>query len=333
MGDRTHAVDERGGAVIDMLEAAALRATRAAALASQRWVGRHDGKAADQAATEAMREVLANAPGTGCVVIGEGEKDQAPMLFNGEQVGNGEGPDFDIAVDPIEGTKFCAKGLPGALATIAFGQSETLWSPGPAFYMGKLVVPPAARDAVDITDEPERTLEKVGEAIGKPVEELRVVVLDKPRHEELIERLLRTGAAVHTPTDGDVAGALDVLLPSAEADLLMGIGGTPEGVMTACAVRALGGGMQGRLAPQKDEEAEAVAAAGLDVDRVYDRDEIVRGDAVFVATGISGGSLLARPWHSDGATLTESILISAGKVRRVVETSFEAVPGLSTPRR
>ena len=319
--------------LVNTLEAAALSATRAAALAAQQWVGRGDGDAADEAATEAMREVLSGAPGTGSVVIGEGEKDKAPMLYNGEELGTGEGPEYDIAVDPIEGTSFCAKGLPGAIATIAFSESGCMWSPGPAFYMDKLVVPPAARGAVNIDDEPEQTLEKVADAIGKKVEDLRVVVLDKPRHEELIERLLETGAAVHAPPDGDVAGALDVLLPTAEADILMGIGGTPEGAMTACAARALGGGMLGRLAPQKDEEREELEqSADHDLERVYDQDELVASDSVFVGTGISGGSLLRRPWGSDGAIFTESILITRGTVRRITEMSSEAVPGLSSPR-
>ncbi|MDP8943014.1 MAG: class II fructose-bisphosphatase [Actinomycetota bacterium] len=318
--------------IINTLEAAAMSAARAAALAAQHWVGRGDGNAADEAATQAMREVLSGAHGTGSVVIGEGEKDEAPMLYNGEQLGTGEGPEFDIAVDPIEGTSFCAKGLPGALATIAFAESGCMWSPGPAFYMDKLVVPPAARGAVDIDDEPERTLEKVGEAIGKPVEELRVVVLDKPRHEELIERLMKAGASVHAPPDGDVAGALDVLLPGGEADLLMGIGGTPEGAMTACAARALGGGMLGRLAPQKEEEQKELEASDFDLERVYDQDELVSSDSIFVGTGISGGSLLRRPWGSDGAIFTESILITRGTVRRITEMSSEPVPGLSSPR-
>ena len=328
------AADRRTAAgLVNTLEAAAVSATRAAALASQRWVGRGDGDAADEAATEAMREVLSGAPGSGTVVIGEGEKDKAPMLYNGEEVGSGNGVDFDIAVDPIEGTKFCAAGLPGAIATIAFCEAGQMWSPGPAFYMEKLVVPPAAKHAVDLNDEPEQTLEKVGEALGKPVEELRVVVLDKPRHEELIERLREAGAAVHAPSDGDVAGALDVLLPAAEADILMGIGGTPEGAMTACAARALGGGMQGRVAPQKDDEAEAVEQSDLDPERVYHEDELVASDAVFVATGISGGSLLSRPWSVGGGSVsTESLLITVGTVRRIVETSYQPVPGVGEPR-
>lgn len=308
---------------IRTLEAVALAATRSAAVASYAWVGRYDQKAADAAATMAMREALADAPGRGRVVIGEGEKDDAPMLFNGEIVGNGQGPDFDIAVDPLEGTSFCAKDLPGALATIAFGAPGTLWSPGPGFYMDKIVVPPRAKDVIDLSDPPERTLVKVAQALGKQVSELRVVIMDKPRHKELIARVLRAGASVQTPAGGDVGGSLAVLLPTLDVDLLLGVGGTPEGVMTAAAVRALGGGMLGRLAPQRDEEADNIHAAGMSLDRVYTCDELVTGDAFFVASGVSGGSLLGRPRHCDGMTIAESLVISKGQVRHITHTTFE----------
>jgi fructose-1,6-bisphosphatase II len=291
------------------LEAAALAATRAAAVACQPFVGRGDKHAADAAATEAMRQALAKAPGRGTVVIGEGEKDGAPMLYNGERVGAG-GSAFDIAVDPLECTTFCAKGLPGSLATIAFAEANAMLRPGPSHYMDKLVVPPAAREAIDITDAPEVNLTRVANALRKDVTALRVVVLDKPRHAELITRLRRAGASVATPSDGDVAGALEVLLPSGEADLLMGVGGTPEGVMTACAASALGGGMETRLAPQSDAEARALAEAQLGPDRVYGLADLVVGSALFVATGVTGGSLLARPRSLDGAVLTESLVIS-----------------------
>ena len=315
---------------VGTLEAVALAATHAAASACRAWVGRHDPDAADGAATEAMRRVLARAPGQGTVVIGEGEKDNAPMLFNGEVVGSGDGgPDFDVAVDPLEGTSFCAKGLPGALATIALGEPDTFWSPGPGFYMDKIVVPPAARDAIDLTDPPERTLQKVGEALGKPVHELRVVIMDKPRHQGetgLINRVRAAGAAVHTPSGGDVAGALEVLLPTCDVDLLLGVGGTPEGVMTAAAVRALGGGMLGRLAPKTDDEAAAIRQAGMSIDRIYDRDELVGGDALFAATGVSGGSLLAAVRRAEGTTLAESLLITGGQIRHVRHTTFEPIP-------
>ncbi|MBB4686899.1 class II fructose-bisphosphatase [Amycolatopsis jiangsuensis] len=305
------------------LESVALAATRGAALASYPWVGRGDQKAADAAATTAMRAALADAPGRGRVVIGEGEKDDAPMLFNGEIVGNGQGPDFDIAVDPLEGTSFCAHDLPGALATIAFGDAGTFWSPGPGFYMDKIVVPPRAKDVIDLDDPPEQTLANVAKALGKQVGELRVVIMDKPRHKELIARVVRAGAAVQTPAGGDVGGSLAVLLPTLDIDLLIGVGGTPEGVLTAAAVQALGGGMLGRLAPQRDEEADNIRAAGLSLDRVYTGAELVAGDAFFVATGVNGGPLVGRPRKSNGTTIAESLLISRGEVRHITHTTFE----------
>jgi fructose-1,6-bisphosphatase II len=308
-----------GQSFLRELEPAALAATRAAAIACQQWVGRGDGKAADAAATEAMRASLATAPGRGTVIIGEGEKDEAPMLHNGERLGSGRGPHFDIAVDPLECTAFCARGLPGALATIAVAQAGALWSPGPALYMDKLVVGPAARHAIDIRDPPEKNLLRVALALRKRVGEITVVVLGKPRHSELIACLQAAGAAVCSPAEGDVAGALAALLPGGGADILMGIGGTPEGVMTACAVAALGGGMQGRIAPQRDGEARAIAAAGLDADHPLDLEQLVRGPSMFVATGVTGGELLRRPWQTGGCTQTESIVIAAGDVRRVVE--------------
>jgi fructose-1,6-bisphosphatase II len=304
------------------LEPAALGATRAAALACQRWIGRGNPDGADEAATEAMRAVLAAAPGIGRVVVGEGAKDEAPMLFDGERLGT-EGPEYDIAVDPLECTKLCAKGLPSSLTTIAFAAPDTMPSLGAAFYMDKLVGPPALRGVLDITESPEITLERAGAALDKPVDRLSVVVLDKPRHEQLIERLRKAGAEVSTPPDGDVAGALATLLPDGRADLLMGVGGTPEGLMTACAVRALGGFMQAKLAPQRPEEEDAVAKAGLSTERVYELDELAAGDGLFVATGVTGGSLLRRPWREDGYSYTDSLVIGAGSVRWVVEATRE----------
>jgi fructose-1,6-bisphosphatase II len=312
---------------VALLEPVALAATRAAALACQQWVGRGDGKAADAAATEAMRAVLTFAPGLGTVVIGEGEKDKAPMLYDGERLGTGHGPSFDIAVDPLECTTLCAKGLPGSLTTIAFAESGSMAVLTPAFYMDKLVGPPAVRDAVDLDDPPERTLERVAGTLGKPIEELVVVVLDKPRHGELIERLHRAGARVVSPPDGDVAGSLAALIPDGGADLLMGIGGTPEGLMTACAVRAFGGCMQARLAPQQEDEMQAVAAAGFDLDRIYELDELISGDCFFVATGVTGGTLLRHPWRSGSTWCTEAIVVQSGAVRRIAEVATEQ-PGV-----
>jgi fructose-1,6-bisphosphatase II len=301
------------------LEPVALEATRAAALACQRWIGRGSANAADEAATEAMRAALAFAPGVGTVVVGEGAKDEAPMLFDGERLGANDGPAFDIAVDPLECTTLCAKGLPESLATIAFAAPGAMADLAASFYMDKLVGPREVLQALDIASPPETNLERASAALGRSPELLRIVVLDKPRHERLIAPLRHAGAEVITPPEGDVAGALAALLPGGGADLLMGIGGTPEGVMTACAVRGLGGFMQGRLAPQGPDEAKAVATAGLSTERVYELDELVAGDSVFAATGITGGALLRRPWHADGHMYTESIVIAAGSVRRVVE--------------
>jgi fructose-1,6-bisphosphatase II len=315
------------------LEPVALEATRAAALACQPWIGGGSGRAADGAATEAMRAALAYAPGLGTVVVGEGAKDEAPMLFDGEQLGTNEGAEFDIAVDPLECTTLCARGLPGSLATIAFAARGTMAAIAAAFYMDKLVGPPALRGALDLAQPPEANLERASAALGKRVRELRVVVLDKPRHERLIERLHHAGASVIALPDGDVAGALAALLPDGEVDLLMGIGGTAEGVMTACAVRALGGFMQARLAPQRPDEAQAVASAGLSTQRVYELDELAAGESLFVATGVSGGALLRRPWHHHGRIHTDSIVIAAGSVRQVVESHVwpQATAEVSAP--
>jgi fructose-1,6-bisphosphatase II len=309
---------------VGALEPAMLAATRAAALACQPWLGRGDGRAADGAATDAMRAALAHAPGTGRVLIGEGEKDEAPMLFNGEAVGTGRGPRFDVAVDPLECTSYLADGLPGALATIAAVEAGCMWAPGPSHYLDKLVVGREARDAIDLADPPERNLQRVAESLGRAVVDLRVIVLDKPRHRDLIARLRAAGAAVCIPSAGDVAGALAALLPDGEADVLMGVGGTPEGLMTACAVRALGGGMQVRLAPQRETEAGALRRAGMDLGAVRAIDDLVWGGAMFVATGVSGGALLRRPWEERGAAHTESLVVVGGGARRLVHAGDPA---------
>jgi fructose-1,6-bisphosphatase II len=248
------------------------------------------------------------------------------MLFNGEHVGDGDGPRFDVAVDPLECTKACAKGLGGALATIAMADPETLWSPGPAFYMDKLVVGAKAREAIDITSRPEDNAIAIAWALGKSVTDLWAIVLDKPRHVELIGRLREVGVRVTTPADGDVAGALEAVLPDGEADVLMGVGGTPEGVMTACAVRALGGGMEARLAPQRKDEARSLATAGVDIDRVLALEDLAAGESFFAATGVTNGSIARRPAQVDGAWRTDSILIADGSVRRVLETRVDMNP-------
>jgi fructose-1,6-bisphosphatase II len=304
------------------LEPTALAATRDAALACRRWVGRGRAHEADAAAAEAMRAALAQAPGSGTVVVGEGAKDDAPMLYDGERLGRGGGA-FDIAVDPLECTKLCAKGLPGSLATIAFARRGSMARLGCSFYMDKLVARAPVGDTLDLALTPEENLWRAAQALDRPVAALRVAVLDKPRHRELIERLHVIGARVTSPPDGDVAGALDALLPGGDADLLMGTGGTPEGVMTGCAARALGGWMQARLAPQREDEATALARAGLDTERVYEVEDLVTGESLFAATGVTGGALLRAPWRRDGQLCTESIVIAAGSVRRIVQAHPE----------
>jgi len=304
--DTAHPAAAPGAHWLAALEPVALEATRAAALACRRWIGRGDADAADEAASEAMRTVLAGAPGLGTVVVGEGAKDKAPMLFDGEQLGSGDGPDFEIAVDPLECTTLCAKGLPGSLTTIAFAAPGAMPPIAASFYMEKLIGPEPARGILDLALAPEANLHRASAALGKQVRELRVIVLDKPRHRQLIGRLHSAGAQVISPPDGDVAGALAVLLPGGDADLLMGIGGTPEGIMTACAVGALGGFMHGRLAPQRPDEAQALADAGLSTEWIYDLDELAAGDGLFVASGVTGGPLLRGPWRQDGRDFTES---------------------------
>jgi len=304
------------------LEPLALAAVRQAAIAAWDWAGRGDGKAADSAATEAMRDVLGHVPGRGTVVIGEGEKDNAPMLFNGEQVGTDSSPCFDIAVDPVEGTDLCADKLPGALTTIGMAGEGKLWSPGPGHYMDKLVVGAAARDAIDLREDPERIVERVAAALGKPTRDLTVLILDKPRHDELVQRVRATGASVRLPSAGDVAGALLAAMPDTGVDLLMGIGGTPEGVMAAAAVKELGGAMQTRLAPQSEAEAEAVAAAGYSTDEILEVDDLVDGPAIFAATAITGGTLgLHAPRNIAGWIQTHSLLVRPGLFRRIVEST------------
>jgi fructose-1,6-bisphosphatase II len=305
--------------LLPSLESLALTAVRVAALAAARHAGLGDGKAADGAATEAMRDVLGEAPGLGTVIIGEGEKDNAPMLYNGERLGTGEGPRFDIAVDPVECTDLLAAGLPGSLTTIAMAGDGCLWSPGPGHYQDKLVVGPAARDAIDLREEPEDNVKSVAAALGKPVGGMRVLILDKPRHQELAARLRAMGVHVIMPSAGDVAGAIFALLPNTGVDLLMGIGGTPEGIMAACAVKVLGGGMQTRLAPQRDNERQAIAVAGISTDEILEAEDLVRGPAIFAACGITGGTLLDAPRRTAGWVSTQSLIVRPGSVRRIVE--------------
>lgn len=300
-----------------------VRVTEAAALAAGRWMGRGQKEAGDGAAVEAMRLMLSTVDMNGVVVIGEGEKDEAPMLFNGESVGNGNGPLVDVAVDPVEGTALLAHGRPDAISVVGVAPRGTLWSPGPAFYMNKLVVGREACEAIgpeDLRAPVAQTLKHIAEALRKPMSDLTVFVLDKPRHQQLIAEVRAAGARVLLRTDGDVAGALMAAMPNSGVDVLMGIGGTPEGVIAACAVRALGGAMLGQLAPQKPGECEAARAAGLDLNHVLTERDLAQSDDVFfAATGITDGVLLPGVHYTAGGATTASIVMRGrtGTVRTI----------------
>jgi fructose-1,6-bisphosphatase II len=304
---------------IERVAALALAAVRAAALACTSYAGRGDALGADGAATAAMRSVLAAAAWQGTVVLGEGEKDGAPMLYPGEVLGRSERPAFDIAVDPLEGTKACAAGLPGALSTIAIAEPGALGGlPDCSWYMEKLIVGPRGRGAVDICRPAAENAVNLAAQLGKPVSDLCVVVLDKPRHRELIASLRALGASVRTPRDGDVAAGLMVLLEEGELDLLIGVGGTPEGVLSACAASAVGGEMQARLAPQREQEIRRLAEQGVDLAHVYTADQLAAGDALFAACGVTDGELLRAPLEHCGGQSTEALLISRTAVSRVI---------------
>ena len=291
-----------------------VRVTEAAALSAAPFMGRGDGKAGDQAAVNAMRAVLRTVRMTGTVVIGEGEKDEAPMLFNGEVVGSGEAPALDLAVDPVEGTRLLALGRPNAIAVIAASPSGSMWSPGASFYAEKLVVEAPARNAVDLRLPPAENLRRAAQALGRPVERLTVFVLDKPRHEELVREIRAAGARVTLHTDGDVMGALLAAYPDTGVDLLMGTGGTPEAVIAAAAVKALGGGMQVRRDPQSDAERQKLLDQGVELDRVLGVDDLISSDdAFFAATAITGSPFLQGVRYERGLGVsTESLVIRAG---------------------
>jgi fructose-1,6-bisphosphatase II len=297
-----------------------VRVTEAAALASSAWVGRGEKESADQAAVDAMRLMLDTVEMNGVVVIGEGEKDEAPMLFNGEPVGSGRGPEVDVAVDPLEGTRLTALGMPNAIAVIAVAERGTMFFPGAAFYMDKIAVGPEAADAIDIDSSPTENVRRVAEAKGLEPNEVTVVVLERPRHDALVAELREAGARVNLIRDGDVAPAIAAAQPFAGVDMLMGIGGTPEGVISAAAIKSLGGALQGRLWPRDDDERRRLVDSGYDVDRVLTQDELVAGEDVFVAaTGVTSGALLRGVRVSAAGAETESIVMRSrsGTVRRI----------------
>ena len=297
-----------------------VRVTESAATFASRWTGRGDKEAADQAAVDAMRLMLDTVSMRGVVVIGEGEKDKAPMLFNGEEVGDGTGPEVDVAVDPLEGTRLTALGMPNAISVIAVAERGTMFFPGAALYMDKIAVGPAAAEAIDIDATPTENLERVAEAKRVDVNDLTVVVLERDRHDDLIAELREAGARVNLIRDGDVAPAIAAAQGGTGVDLLMGIGGTPEGVISAAAIKCLGGAMQSKLWPRNDDERRRLLEAGYDIEQVLTADDLVSGENVFVAaTGVTSGALLRGVRVVADHVETDSVVMRSrsGTVRRV----------------
>lgn len=289
-----------------------VRVTEAAALASGRWLGRGEKEAGDKAAVDAMRLSFNSLHMAGTIIIGEGEKDQAPMLYNGERVGSGHGPAVDLAIDPVEGTNLLAYGRPNAICVVGAAPAGTMYNPGPSFYMRKLVVPAAAQGVVDIDAPVKDNLQKIAKALEKDIDDLVVFVLDKPRHQRLIQRIRETGARIQLHSDGDVCGALMAVDSRAEVDVMMGTGGTPEGVIAACAIKGLGGQIFARLDPQSYVEKEAIQNAGIDIREVLTADNLVKSDEVFfAATGISGGTFLPGVKYTGDGAITYSMVIRA----------------------
>ncbi len=286
-----------------------VRVTEAAALACGRWVGKGDKMAADEAATDAMRRALESVGISGTVVIGEGEMDEAPMLYIGEQVGKGSPPEVDIAVDPLEGTSICAKGMNGSIATIALAPRGGFLH-APDMYMAKIAVGPSAKGAIDIDASPTENLRRIAEAKACYIEDLTVVVLDRPRHEKIIAEIRQAGARIHLIPDGDVAPAVAAAVEGSGVDLLLGIGGAPEGVLAAAALKCMGGDMQGRLVFTSQQERERARGMGIDnFDRVYTAEEMARGDVFFAATGVTNGELLNGVRYFSGGAETHSIVM------------------------
>jgi fructose-1,6-bisphosphatase II len=296
------------------------RVTEAGAMASARWVGRGDKNRADGAAVNAMRQLISTVSMNGVVVIGEGEKDHAPMLYNGEQVGDGSGPLCDVAVDPIDGTRLCANGMPNAISVIAVSARGSMYDPSAVYYMSKLVTGPAAAGVVDIDAPPAANIAAVARAKDCSPWDVTVVILDRPRHEDLIRQVRAAGARIKLLTDGDVAGAIMAAREGTGIDLMLGIGGTPEGIIAACAIKCLGGVILGKLAPRDDAERAKAVDAGHDLSRVLHTDDLVTSDdAFFAATGITDGELMAGVRYRSGGALTHSLVMRArsGTVRNI----------------
>jgi len=299
-----------------------VRVTETAAIAASSWVGRGNKEGADQAAVDAMRKMISTVSMKGVVVIGEGEKDNAPMLYNGEEVGDGTGSPADVAVDPVDGTTLTAKGMNNAISVIALSARGAMFDPSAVFYMDKLVTGPEAADVIDITAPVKVNLQKVAKAKHVEISSLTVVVLDRPRHDQLVKEIREAGARIKFITDGDVAGAVEAARSNTGIDLLMGIGGTPEGIIAACAMKCLGGAIQGRLHPRSEEEREKAQAQGLDLNQILLTDDLVRGDDVFfAATGITDGELLRGVRYGEHHITSNSIVMRGRtKTVRIIET-------------
>src|ERR1035438_2257444 len=296
------------------------RVTEAGSMAAARWVVRGDKNGADGAAVSAMRMMINSVSMRGVVVIGEGEKDNAPMLFNGEEVGDGTGAACDVAVDPIDGTRLCANGMSNAISVLAVANRGSMYDPSAVFYMNKLATGPAAADGVGDTPPPAANVAAVAKAKGESSHDVTVVILDRPRHAELISQVRETGARIHLITDGDVAGAIMAARDDTGIDLLLGIGGTPEAIIAACALKCLGGVIQGRLAPTDEAERRRALDAGHDLDRVLTTDDLVTSDDVFfAATGITDGELMAGVRYRAGDATTHSLVMRSrsGTIRSI----------------
>ncbi|MFC4587353.1 class II fructose-bisphosphatase [Sphaerisporangium corydalis] len=297
-----------------------VRVTEAASMAAARWVGRGDKNGADGAAVNAMRQLINTVSMDGVVVIGEGEKDNAPMLYNGERVGDGSGPECDVAVDPIDGTRLTALGMSNAISVIAVSPRGSMYDPSAVFYMDKLATGPEAADTVDINAPVAANIAAVARAKGASPSDVMVVVLDRPRHDGLVKEIRETGARITFITDGDVAGAIMAARADTGIDLMLGIGGTPEGIIAACALKCLGGVIQGRLWPRDDDERRRALDAGHDLDRVLTTDDLVSSDDVFfAASGITDGELMGGVRYRSGAAVTHSLVMRgrSGTVRKV----------------
>lgn len=311
-----------------------VRVTEAAAVAAARWMGRGDKIGADQAAVDAMRMMLDTVDMDGVIVIGEGEKDEAPMLYNGERVGNGHGPQVDVAVDPLEGTRLTALGRPGAVSVIACAPRGTLYNPQDMFYMEKIAVGFEARGVIDLSAPVDWNIRRVAMAKGMPVEEVTVIILDRDRNTDIADQVRAAGARIKFITDGDAPAAVSAGMAGSGVDMMLGIGGSPEGVVAAAALKCIGGDFQGRLWPRNDDDRKMAAEHGMDLTRVLTIDDLVRGDDVFfAATGVTGGDLLEGVEYTSGGAVSESLVMRSrsGTVRRIkTEHHWRKLEGLNT---